>query len=241
MITIPASIFESRAPDVAKQTAPPAGILKTMSREIAKPSIKSTVVALALLSCLLVSGLIGVFRPDMASRAFQTIHKFISDKGPAARTSEGVNVLPPSASIQREPESSVSSVDSKSSPPLSVPAVRPTEHGRVLPSSVSIQREPESSVSSTNSTPSPPLPLSSPRDLPGKVFQIAAMEHVDNANRLVESLRENNFPAFVFRRSGDRFYKVFVGPYDDPHSVDIVKGKLTMLGIKAIQVPWSSD
>lgn len=157
-----------RAPDVTEQAARPAGISKTISREIAIPSTRTTAVVLAILFCLLVLGFIGVFRPDMSS-------------------------------IQREPELSVSPIDSKSSPPL----------------------------------PSP-----SPRDLPGTVLQIAVKKRVDDANALVESLKENNFPAFVFRRSGDHSYRVFVGPYDDSHSVDIVKEKLMMQGIKAIQVRW---
>jgi cell division septation protein DedD len=238
VINIPASLLKSPVPDVTRQTAPAAGILKTISSAIATPSTKSTTVVVAILSCVLVSGLIGVFRPDVASRAFQTIHKFMSEKGATARPTERVSVLPPSASIRRKLDSSVSSIDFKSSPSLPSPAARPTEDASVLPHTVPVRREPDSSVSSMNPTSSPPLPSPSPRDLRGKVFQIAAMEHVDNANRLVESLKGNNFPAFVFRRSGDRFYKVFVGPYDDPRSVGIVKVKLTMQGIKAIEMRW---
>jgi cell division septation protein DedD len=177
-------LFRSSVPDVTRQ-ALPARIFKTA-------------VVLAIL-CVLVAGIIGVFRPNMASRVFGTIHNFVSGKGAAARPTEGVRVLPPAVPIQREPESSVSSMSSK---------------------------------------PSPPLPSPSPRDLPGTVLQIAAMAHVENANALDESLQRNNFPAFVSRRSADRFYKVLVGPYDDPHSVDIVKEKLTMQGIKAIETRW---
>jgi hypothetical protein len=110
--------------------------------------------------------------------------------------------------------------------------------GVFRPDTPSIQREPESSVRSIDSKSSPPLPSPSSRDLPGTVLQIAVMKRVDDANALVESLKKNNFPAFVFRRSGDRSYKVLVGPYDDFHSVDIVKEKLTMLGIKTIELRW---
>jgi PilZ domain/SPOR domain len=162
-----AFLSKPRVPELTRQTGPPAGILATISREIATPSTRTTAVVLVILFCVLVLALIGVFRPDM----------------------------------------------------------------------LSIQRETESSVSSMNPTPSPSLPSPSPRDLPGTVLQIA-VKHVDDANALVESLKKNNFPAFVFRRSGAHFYKVFVGPYGDPGSVGIVKEKLTMQGIKAIEIRW---
>ncbi len=192
-------LSKSRVADVKKQTAQPVGVFKTVSRQISRPSTGTTVVVLGILTCVLVSGLVDVFRPDVASRVFQTIHTFISEKVGVSRPTEGVSVTSPSVPIQGEAESSVSSMDSK---------------------------------------PSPFVPLPSARDLPGTVLQIAAMRRVDDADALVGSLQANNFPAFVSRRSGDRFYKVLVGPYDDPRSVDVVKEKLTMQGIETIEVRW---
>ena len=49
----------------------------------------------------------------------------------------------------------------------------------------------------------------------GFVLQLAAMTHKENADALVEVLREKNYPAFVRGREGDRFYRVDVGPYLD--------------------------
>lgn len=49
-------------PDVTKQTARPAGILETISREIATPSTRTTIVVLAILFCVLISWIIGLFR-----------------------------------------------------------------------------------------------------------------------------------------------------------------------------------
>lgn len=49
----------------------------------------------------------------------------------------------------------------------------------------------------------------------GFVLQLAAMTHKENADALVETLRKKNFPAFVRGRTGDRFYRVDVGPYPD--------------------------
>ena len=192
-----ATFFESHAPDALKQTAQPVKILGT-SDGAEGPSTRLTVVVIAILTCVLVSGLIGVFQPDMASRIFQTIHQFISHSH-AARPAASVSVSPSSAPIPRESGSSVSSANFKASLPL----------------------------------PSP-----SARDLPGTVLQVAAMNKLENADALVGSLKGNDFPAFVSRRAADRFYKVFVGPYNDPHSVDAVKERLTLQGIEAIEIRW---
>jgi cell division septation protein DedD len=192
-------LSKSRVPDATKQTAQPPGIFERISGGIARPSTGTTAVVLVILSCVLVSGLIDLFRPDVASRVVQAIHTFIPKNDAASPPTEGVSVLSSSAPIQGEAESSVSSMDSK---------------------------------------PSPFLPLPSTRELPGTVLQIAAMKRVDDADTLVESLQANNFPAFVFRGNSDRFYKVFVGPYDNSRSVDMVKEKLTAQGIKSIEVRW---
>ena len=39
------------------------------------------------------------------------------------------------------------------------------------------------------------------------------MKNEANADVLAHDLQKKNFPAFVFRRGPDRFYRVAVGPY----------------------------
>ena len=57
-----ALLSKSDVPDVTKHTARPVGILKAISREIATPSMRTTIVALAILFCVLISWIIGLFR-----------------------------------------------------------------------------------------------------------------------------------------------------------------------------------
>jgi cell division septation protein DedD len=93
-----------------------------------------------------------------------------------------------------------------------------------------------------NSSANPPKASVSP-DLPwdraGFVLQVGAMTHEDNADRLAESLRKRNFPAFVFQRGTDRFFRVVVGPYPDADSTSKVKEELRKQDLDAIRVQWN--
>jgi hypothetical protein len=75
-------------------------------------------------------------------------------------------------------------------------------------------------------------------DSTGFVLQVAAMKHEDNADALAESLHQSNFPAFVFKRGDDPFYRVAVGVYGDADSTAKVKGELERQGFKAILRRW---
>jgi len=98
------------------------------------------------------------------------------------------------------------------------------------------QEEPEKLPPATNQP-----PITAPLDTPGFVLQVGAMTHESNANALSESLQRNNFPAFVFKRSSDRFYKVAVGAFTDANSAAVVKRELEKQGFKAILRQWSPD
>ncbi len=82
---------------------------------------------------------------------------------------------------------------------------------------------------------SPTLPL----NLPGLVLQVAAMKQEHNADALAQVLQKRNFPAFVFRRGADPFYRVAVGVYTGPDSAVRVKAQLKAQGFKAILKHWS--
>lgn len=91
-------------------------------------------------------------------------------------------------------------------------------------------------------TPSPhPSSSTVSLDIPGFVLQVGAMTHESNADALSETLQRNDFPAFVFKRSNDRFYKVAVGAFADADSAAVVKRKLEKRGFKAILRHWSPD
>jgi hypothetical protein len=75
-------------------------------------------------------------------------------------------------------------------------------------------------------------------DRPGFVLQVAAMKHEDNAEALAETLRQNNFPAFVFKRGTDPFYRVAIGVYGDTDSAVRVKNVLERQGSRAILRRW---
>jgi cell division septation protein DedD len=78
-----------------------------------------------------------------------------------------------------------------------------------------------------------------PLNGPGFVLQVGAMIHKDNAAALVESLRKRNFPAFVSWHETDRFYRVVVGPFDNPDSTSKVKAELSRQGFEAIRMRWN--
>ena len=86
----------------------------------------------------------------------------------------------------------------------------------------------------TTPFPAPPAPL----DHPGFFLQVGAMKHEANADTLAQDLQQKNFPAFVFRRGTDRFYRVAVGPYSDVDSPAKVKDDLEKNGLKSFMRRW---
>jgi hypothetical protein len=75
-------------------------------------------------------------------------------------------------------------------------------------------------------------------DRPGFVLQVATMKHEDNAEALAETLRQSHFPAFVFKRGADPFYRVAIGVYGNADSAIGVKDELEKQGFKAILRRW---
>jgi hypothetical protein len=97
------------------------------------------------------------------------------------------------------------------------------------------------SISSFSRSPAtiPSLPPTLPLNLPGLVLQVAAMQHEGNADALAKILQKRNFPAFVFQRGANAFYRVAVGVYGDPSSAVRVKDQLKAQGFQAILKHWS--
>jgi SPOR domain/Methyltransferase domain/PilZ domain len=88
---------------------------------------------------------------------------------------------------------------------------------------------------------SPSLPATISLDLPGFVLQVGAMAHEESADELVAALQQRNFPAFVFKRGADRFYRVAVGPYSDADSTVAVKNRLEKQGFETLLRHWAPE
>jgi SPOR domain/PilZ domain len=113
----------------------------------------------------------------------------------------------------------------------------------VAPAATTPDLPAQAQVESAEPPPPATNPSSStvPLDVPGFVLQVAAMEHEANADGLSEKLQKNDFPAFVFKRTSDRFYKVAVGSFADAESAVVVKRKLEKRGFKAILRHWAPE
>lgn len=78
-------------------------------------------------------------------------------------------------------------------------------------------------------------------DSPGFVLQVAAMKREYNAEALAETLRQSNFPAFVFKRRDIPFYRVAIGVYSDADSAVRVKDELERQGFEAFLRRWAPE
>ena len=67
------------------------------------------------------------------------------------------------------------------------------------------------------------------------------MTQQSNADALAENLRKNKFPAFVFQRGSDRFYRVAVGPFSNAKSPIKTKADLEKRGLKPFLRTWAPE
>ena len=67
------------------------------------------------------------------------------------------------------------------------------------------------------------------------------MAHEENADALAEALQKRDYPAFVFKRAADRFYRVAVGPYSDEDSSARVVRELEKQGLKTFRRRWRPE
>jgi cell division septation protein DedD len=99
----------------------------------------------------------------------------------------------------------------------------------------------ESPPENPSATKSPALPSRIDLDKPGFVLQVAAMSQEDNADALAVALNRKKFPAFTYKRSTDRFYKVAVGPYPDLPASNQVKEALQQEKYDVLLRVWSPE
>jgi septal ring-binding cell division protein DamX len=94
-----------------------------------------------------------------------------------------------------------------------------------------------SSPAAGNPSGAPLLPL----DVPGLVLQVGAMASETNADALSATLRQKNFPAFVFKHGNDRLYRVVVGPFKNEDSATSTKTDLEGQGFTPLLKNWTPE
>lgn len=110
-----------------------------------------------------------------------------------------------------------------------------TNETEPLPSSSS---PPSSKIPQDSEIPASRAVQSSMRQVPAKsdgiVLQVAAMTYRQNADALSAMLQTKSFPAFVLEPNGDHFYRVDIGPYQDPAQARAIKDELRNQGFASV-------
>jgi cell division septation protein DedD len=86
----------------------------------------------------------------------------------------------------------------------------------------------------------PPADAGATLDTPGYVLLVGALVREEDAEKLAESLRQKQFPAFVFKRDPSRLYHVVVGPYNKSDSSAMAK-TLEQRGFEVIRTEWNPE
>jgi cell division septation protein DedD len=86
------------------------------------------------------------------------------------------------------------------------------------------------------SSPATAIEASLPKPLAAReafVIQVSAVRSEADTRMLIQSLRQNGFPAFVRNPTVDGFYRVLVGPYPNGESARIAQHELERAGYKS--------
>jgi len=67
------------------------------------------------------------------------------------------------------------------------------------------------------------------------------MANESNADAMAGALRREKFTAFVFKRSGDRLYRVAVGPFNDASLAAKTKADLEHQGFSPLLKNWTPE
>jgi SPOR domain/PilZ domain len=124
---------------------------------------------------------------------------------------------------------------------------RQSQEMPLVPKVTEASTKPDLASIATRSSPTAPvaadpvsIPHASSRES-GHVLQVGAMKLEDNATALAQGLRTKKLPAFVFRRDGDKLFRVAVGPLGDADSTVRMKDRLETLGFRPILQHWVGD
>jgi cell division septation protein DedD len=79
----------------------------------------------------------------------------------------------------------------------------------------------------STAVPSPPLSG-------GYYVQVAAVTRQEDADSLVQALKQKQYPAFANQSTADKFYRVQVGPYSDIKEAEAMRARLVSDGYNPI-------
>ena len=152
----------------------------------------------------------------------------------------GRNTLSPTASASAAPTETTAAASAKPSPmppavylnreaPETTPAEEPSASGTDLSFYQSVEQSPEAKLAPPESPstppvsePAPPAPeppaLSEPvlqQPPAGILVQVSALGRREDADTLVQLLKERNLPVLVMAGTNDPFFHVMVGPYQN--------------------------
>lgn len=84
-------------------------------------------------------------------------------------------------------------------------------------------------------SPAPDPVAATPASTNGYFVQVAAVSRQEDADALVEALKKKQYPAFIpSNATGDKFYRVQVGPFADIKDAELMRGRLTGDGYNPI-------
>lgn len=148
------------------------------------------------------------------------------------RPSGKLAAIPDTASATTTPP--VTSSDAKAQEPE---PPRETAQAETQPASGEPETQPQSPAPATTTQAAHDVPAAAPASAPGTTvpeagatyLQVTALRRTD-ADSLVKTLREQNFPALVADSSKPDLFRVLVGPYHQTSEVADAKSRLKALG-----------
>jgi cell division septation protein DedD len=142
------------------------------------------------------------------------------DTGSVPATAAAASEVPQSA--ESEPPREIADT-----PPSTTASTVPAD---VSPTPVPVSTNPETSPSRAPAIAAKTAPEKTSVPQPGATYlQVTALRRVD-ADKLVKTLKEQNFPAVIAESSKPDLFRVLVGPYHQTSDVADAKSRLKSLG-----------
>jgi DedD protein len=140
---------------------------------------------------------------------------------PATASADGASVAPVAAAApaqESEPPRETAVADTSLAPVDTQPVTAPATPVSSAPP------EPEPAIKTRPATETPSVPVAG-----ATYLQVTALRR-DDADKLVKTLREQNFPAVLAESSKPDLFRVMVGPYHQTADVADAKTRLKSLG-----------
>jgi DedD protein len=140
---------------------------------------------------------------------------------PAAASADGASVAPVASAApvqESEPPRETAAADTSRAPVDTQPVTTPAASASSAPP------EPEPATRTRPATETPGVPVAG-----ATYLQVTALRR-DDADKLVKTLREQNFPTLLAESSKPDLFRVMVGPYHQTADVADAKARLKSLG-----------